>query len=647
MIKYQTIITPNNINIYKVNDNIVNNINSNINFITSFPHYNPNILNSFNYNPLENNKETNNKENNNNFFHYGIIGYQTINNIEFLIFITKQELIGSINKDIYFKIREVKVFIINSPDFIINSNNNKNNNTETSYLKSLLVDFFNSLKDYFYTNSVDLFNINNNNVNRDYVFNSNLFSDTLRYDLLRNNSNNDFVSLFKLIYFGSIECYEFSSGGGGEGEEGFSAESVSISEGSGVSGVSGVNKGLGVSEGSDVTIDSGVTDGLNIDSLPARPPLSADNKLSGGINPINRNNSPSPAIADSVAANNKKTIKFSLISRRSPYSIGTKYFNRGLTLPYNYPANCTETTLYIETDTYIYSNIQLRGSIPLLWKQELSRKYTPTIILTDNSNIDDNMFSKYTKYMIETYNYLHGNSSLNNNNENNNKKLYKSHNTHLNKIYNSKILYANLIKPNIFPEKTIFIPYDNLLRALKLNHINFDINSNNINNNLNINNFRKELISFLPKTTKNLTGYINKDFNLSDYTIYSKVNNKIINKQSYIIRTNCIDSSDRTTHFQIIIIFNLLHKLSYKNYALFLPHNLIKKMFLNSASKLSMHYTGTEMLLYPFSKKRLDSIYDLYKSLKRYFTNRYFDGKKNDFFNLISGKVFLVKYNYN
>lgn len=74
---------------------------------------------------------------------------------------------------------------------------------------------------------------------------------------------------------------------------------------------------------------------------------------------------------------------FTLISRRCHYHVGTRFNTRGLD-KFLRPANCVETEQIFQYNNKLYSFIQIRGSIPIFWKQQVGLKYTPPVkILND------------------------------------------------------------------------------------------------------------------------------------------------------------------------------------------------------------------------------------------------------------------------
>jgi phosphatidylinositol 4-phosphatase len=92
---------------------------------------------------------------------------------------------------------------------------------------------------------------------------------------------------------------------------------------------------------------------------------------------------------------NKKQVVFALISRRSRYRPGTRYFSRGIDAK-GHVSNFVETEQIIlydgdkeSTSNVVEGRLQLsyvqtRGSIPVFWAQIINSKYTPKLWVGDS-----------------------------------------------------------------------------------------------------------------------------------------------------------------------------------------------------------------------------------------------------------------------
>lgn len=352
--------------------------------------------------------------------------------------------------------------------------------------------------------------------------------------------------------------------------------------------------------------------------------------------------------------------KISLIVRRSCLAMGTRFLSRGLKEPIFHPTNNSELKLIIEKNETIFENIQLRGSIPLFWSQDLTSKYNPPIKLpfhTKNKLSSLEKEKNYNEFIVDVKKEMTANekkysdkrSILVKSFEYHTKYKYTRFNEamfinyirYLEKIYDNPIVcFANLIKPNSQYEGALFTAYDTLIRKIKLMHINYDI-SNDPKSLEDV--FKDVYDKSLPeKEKKSITGFLSKNISFNNFSIIK--NNKLQKKQQCLIRTNCIDSSDRTTHFQIEVMKSVLVNMRRTDKNLVLPTEIPTRMFVNAGKALSLQYTGTESLLYPFTKLKKDLIYDGIKSIQRYFINRYFDGEKNDAYKIFTGEIYAQKF---
>jgi len=84
---------------------------------------------------------------------------------------------------------------------------------------------------------------------------------------------------------------------------------------------------------------------------------------------------------DDCELDNKKFF-FGLVSRRSHHRAGTRYFKRGADLD-GHVANYVETEQIVIHENKVSSFIQVRGSVPVVWQQQINLKYEPSIEVHD------------------------------------------------------------------------------------------------------------------------------------------------------------------------------------------------------------------------------------------------------------------------
>lgn len=85
---------------------------------------------------------------------------------------------------------------------------------------------------------------------------------------------------------------------------------------------------------------------------------------------------------------NSKRFEFVLISRRSRYRVGTRYFTRGINTD-GHAANSNETEQVLvfgegHADEFqLFSYVQTRGSVPVYWAQVNNLRYQPDLQVMD------------------------------------------------------------------------------------------------------------------------------------------------------------------------------------------------------------------------------------------------------------------------
>lgn len=75
---------------------------------------------------------------------------------------------------------------------------------------------------------------------------------------------------------------------------------------------------------------------------------------------------------------NSKSFTWGIITRRSRYRPGTRYFSRGID-ENGHVSNFVETEQFVLHENKQLSYVQTRGSIPVYWAQIINLKYTPKL----------------------------------------------------------------------------------------------------------------------------------------------------------------------------------------------------------------------------------------------------------------------------
>ncbi|KAI5149940.1 phosphatidylinositol 4-phosphatase [Enteropsectra breve] len=260
-----------------------------------------------------------------------------------------------------------------------------------------------------------------------------------------------------------------------------------------------------------------------------------------------------------------------LISRRSYKRTGARYFSRGC----DDHGNCSN---FVETEQIVEgksSYIQMRGSIPLKWGHLVGWDYYPKIKIEKDH--EEALLRKKRSF---------GNVAASGN----------SHDRMLKNRY-PNVVYLNLISNKGY-EKEICDEY--AAKFAESRYIHFD--------------FKKEL---------NMKG-IEIPLPIERNAIELSTENTT---QQTLIRTNCIDSLDRTNAMQFLIGKEVLGKQMDDNKEKINEYySAFKTMFYKNGNNLSLQYAGTPALHSRVIKaptvKLFSTLQDGIYSVQRYFINR-------------------------
>ncbi|KAM0673959.1 hypothetical protein GVAV_002477 [Gurleya vavrai] len=291
-----------------------------------------------------------------------------------------------------------------------------------------------------------------------------------------------------------------------------------------------------------------------------------------------------------------KNINYAMISRRCWRNVGMRFMQRGCDKK-GFVANFVESEQImheLENKEGVFANIvsfvQVRGSIPLKWKNKIAFKLNPTMIVEE------------TEIMKEADQIF--------------RKHYKN------------LFYVNLIQ-NKNLEKGINDIYKREMLKNNISCINFDYKNKG-----------------LAKCVKTRTQFV-KD--LDDIIDTFGITANLDTKQSGIIRTNCIDCLDRTNIVQFLIgnevLKTLLEKIGVDEHKQF--YDLNRTFWYENGNILSIQYSGTPSLQSQVITNGQPSISgklrDGYFSLKRYALNRFYHGNLQDGYQLATGNFVNLK----
>ncbi|CDW87718.1 phosphatidylinositide phosphatase sac1-like [Stylonychia lemnae] len=312
-----------------------------------------------------------------------------------------------------------------------------------------------------------------------------------------------------------------------------------------------------------------------------------------------------------------------LISRKDCRRPGRRFISRGIDENGNV-SNYVETehliTYYDQQKLRVASFVQTRGSIPLIWSQKPTMKYSPAVKV--NQNIDDSL--KYARIHVNEQKDSFGDQVFVN--------LIDKKGTQLRIGQQFTRLIDNLGDQQVdytwfdFHHECRNMKYENLAKLLNIIQDKVD----------NFGYFQAVL---------------NFGFDKRDKIDQNSVT--IMNTQRGAVRTNCMDCLDRTNVFQSVLSRQVLHKQIWKQesaatnvlniqpFEKFYPslEDSFREAWTNNADALSILYSGTPALKTDFTRtgKRTlkGALNDGKNSVKRYYINN---------FCLIFLRIFMKSY---
>eukprot|EP01135_Chromosphaera_perkinsii_P007864 Nk52_evm56s1020 gene=Nk52_evmTU56s1020 len=298
---------------------------------------------------------------------------------------------------------------------------------------------------------------------------------------------------------------------------------------------------------------------------------------------------------------NSKTFDYILITRRSIFNTGTRFFARGVD-ENGECANFCETEQIIGLDGMHSSFVQTRGSIPLYWEQRPNIRYklTPKLLQAD-------------------------------------------HDSAIKKHFDTQIgLYGRQTAINLIDQKGTELEIGKQFKARveslhnhMLRYVAFDFHTE-------CKNMRYDRLSILLDQLKD-------DEAKNGYFLLDKSGN-ILERQIGVFRTNCVDCLDRTNVVQSMLARDNLKvqltKLGVLNpgESLEMQHEfeyVFKNTWADNADAVSNQYSGTGALKTDFTRtgKRTKAglLQDGKNSAIRYYKNNFSDGFRQDSIDLFLG----------
>ncbi|KJA26115.1 hypothetical protein HYPSUDRAFT_36978 [Hypholoma sublateritium FD-334 SS-4] len=311
-------------------------------------------------------------------------------------------------------------------------------------------------------------------------------------------------------------------------------------------------------------------------------------------------------------------MNIALISRRSRFRAGTRYFRRGIDHDGNVANfNETEQILLVEgpttpgsvrtsDDSYAakLSYVQIRGSVPVFWSEINTLRYKPDLQIMD---------------LATTNNAMH------------------THLTNQGKLYGNQFL-VNLVNQKGY-EKPVKEAYERHVAELDLPSVRYQYFD-----------FHHECRKMRWDRISVLIDVMKDDIDKEGYFYIN--NGDAVPKctQTGIVRTNCMDNLDRTNVVQAALAKYTLNRQLRELGILSETDGVddfesfskeFREMWANHADSIATAYGGSGALKSDFTRTnertRRGAFEDGVKSVTRYLKNNFFDGPRQDGFDLVTG----------
>ncbi|KAK6729097.1 hypothetical protein RB195_006255 [Necator americanus] len=316
---------------------------------------------------------------------------------------------------------------------------------------------------------------------------------------------------------------------------------------------------------------------------------------------------------------NGHQFKLSLISRRSKYRAGVRFYKRGVSID-GHPANFVETEQIVETVSIrgrrLTSFLQMRGSIPLLWSQRPNLKWQPMPTV----KASDDQLSAYVRHFE------------------NQRKTYGGYH-----------VIVNLINQT-GREKKIGSELERIVQQANLNYVRY-----------NPFDFHKECHAMQWHRISLLKDQLRQEitqfgfFAASDVLAESDLTQR---SQTGFFRTNCMDCLDRTNVVQAMIARESLTDQLYFLGILVGGQRVetcpdleasFKHLWADNGDECSRQYAGTGALKADFTRlgKRTYTgvINDGINAITRYIRNNFADGYRQDAMDVFLGNYIVDVHN--
>ncbi|KAF2361297.1 SAC domain [Trinorchestia longiramus] len=302
---------------------------------------------------------------------------------------------------------------------------------------------------------------------------------------------------------------------------------------------------------------------------------------------------------------NGEWFTWGLVSRRSVYRAGTRMWTRGVDKD-GAVANYVETEQIVEFRDFRTSFVQIRGSIPLYWKQDPDLRYKPPPTLTNDNH--EEAFGWHFESQVMLYgrqvaiNLIDQKGS-----EGRLQDAFKFY------VTNSS---RQMIKDNV---KYEYFDFHHECRKMRWDRLSI-------------------LMDRLVQDQESMGYFLIRE-------------GMVIREQDGVFRTNCIDCLDRTNvvqsmlarrHLQAALTYMGVLKAGQKIEDQISFEHVYKNVWADHADIISIQYSGTGALKTDFTRtgKRTKKglLKDGFNSAVRYIKNNFLDGDRQDGIDLLLGK---------
>ncbi|KAK1923278.1 inositol/phosphatidylinositol phosphatase [Papiliotrema laurentii] len=335
------------------------------------------------------------------------------------------------------------------------------------------------------------------------------------------------------------------------------------------------------------------------------------------------------------ASVNNRDLLFLLISRRSRYRVGTRYFSRGIDVRGNV-ANFNETEQIVLLDPLPengeplrpgrvdgrerLSFVQVRGSVPLFWAEINNLRYKPDLQIMDIPETTTAL-KAHLQQMIDTYHRVTLVNLVN----------HKGHELPVKEAFEKSIKAVVEADPAI---------------GAKTNYVYFDFHTE-------CRKMRFDRVSLLiDRLAPSLTeeGWFHSVTPPITNLGTSGGETSVISRQTGVVRSNCMDCLDRTNVSQSALgkwaltqqlrsAGVLSVKETIEDHPEFMA--IFRNMWADHGDSISCVYAGTGALKSDYTRtgkrSREGMVQDGINSVMRYVKNNFFDGDRQDAFDILTG----------